>query len=246
MYKDVTILNTETTGVDFKEDEVIALAVGRCSNAGNWIAGVNYFKADKKITPEIAYIHDITQDMLGDKMFHQVAPTYNDMGEYIVMYNADFHATMINRNGVELLKDKKIICAMRIARKLAAKHFDMDNYKLNYARYFLGVEVDRNDYRSNTETTNVVVGNVFDKLCQLLLELGEISAIDMAEVYEWVNQPVIYKKMTFGKHAGKLFEDIPLEYWNWALSNLDTLQEDNPKYDSDLAASIALALEKII
>ena len=242
-FKDVTILNTETTGVDYANDEIIALAVGRLSNSNNWMADVTYFDSDVEITPEISAIHDITSDMLGDQKFYEaISDLQVDFKDYVISHNAPFHASMINRNGVNALKDKKVICTMRMAKKLTTLGLEVDNFKLNYLRYYYGVEVNRNDFVTNTEMTNVVTAKLFENQVNILLELGVIESLDFEEVYEWVEAPIIYERMTFGKHAGKLFSEIPTDYWRWALANLDSLQEGHERYDADLAASIAEAL----
>lgn len=245
-YGNVTILNTETTGVDFSNDEIIAVALG-ANDDSKWNASVTYYDADKAITPEISSLHDITPSMLGKTKFYESASALAEtLNEYVVCNNSSFHANMVKRNGVAILDDKKLICTMRIAKKLSTMDLDMSSFKLNYLRYYFGVNVARNDYATDTEMNNVIIGNLFEKQCELLLGLGEISTIDMEEIWVWANAPILLTKMPFGKHSGKRFEEIPMDYWNWALVNMDALQEDNKKYDPDLAASVVAALEKII
>jgi hypothetical protein len=81
--------------------------------------------------------------------------------------------------------------------------------------------------------------------------MEELTIIDkdkpyMSQVLQWLQEPIIYDTMPFGKHKGKPLESVPLDYWMWALENMDSLNEDKDNYDPDFAASVAAALEKIM
>ncbi len=245
-FDNVTIVNTETTGLDFKQDQVIALCVGYKSSTGKWDNMTSYCKADVPITPEISYLHDITESMLGDKRLHELDGVIPDVNEYVVMCNSTFHAGMINGNGSKMLSGKKLICVSRISKKLDALGLGMTNYKLPYLNHFFGANIKRNDYETDTAMHNAIIGKVFEKQVEMMKALGQIHEYNLEEIYEWLEAPIIYENMTFGKHVGKPMVEIPITYWTWALSNMDSLQEDGDKYDSDLAASVAAALDKIL
>lgn len=240
--------NIETTGVDIFNDEIISCTVGTF-NGDNLVTETTYYDCDADITPEISSLNDITQEMLeGSDKFSELKGYLHEVieGKYLVTMNPKFHVNMANINGDNFIELDKVICIGRICRRLNALGLDIKNNKLNYLRYYLGVDIKREELDSSTEMKNVIIGKVFHKLCMILFELGEIQNIDVEEVCVWANGTIITNVMPLGKHSGKLFQDIPLDYWNWALSNMDCLIEDHINYDPDLSKSIAIALDKII
>lgn len=93
-----------------------------------------------------------------------------------------------------------------------------------------------------------MTGILFAELLSEALGQGVIDgdAADLGQqIVDWINEPIIITTMPFGKHRGEKLTSIPLSYWQWALAEMNSLQEDKPEYDPDFAASVAKAVEEI-
>jgi exodeoxyribonuclease X len=56
-----------------------------------------------------------------------------------------------------------------------------------------------------------------------------------ADMLAWAEQPVLYRKMTFGKHRGELITALPRDYCDWLLRQ--------PDMDEDIKYSVRESLK---
>ena len=61
---------------------------------------------------------------------------------------------------------------------------------------------------------------------QLLKHLLQTARMTLDELAEKGRQPLLLHKMSFGKHKGEAFKDVPASYMRWALDNMDALDPD--------------------
>lgn len=248
------VLDTETTSLDFKVAEIIeyaasdALSIAETQSEVDKEVEGKLYKASSPITPEISAITMITNRMVeGKPLFSEDLENIQaelDKYPYYVAHNALYDRNVLERNGVKLPKE---ICTMRLAKKLYGERDDITAFNLPYLRYALDLPV--SDYlpahRAGNDVT--VTGILLITLLAEALQQGKIdaNADDLGEeLLAWLDEPVLITKMPFGKYKGQKLESIPLSYWQWAVQNVDSLQEDKPEYDADFAASVALVVEK--
>jgi len=91
-----------------------------------------------------------------------------------------------------------------------------------------------------------VNGHLLVEMIGKCIEDGHIDIEgDIGEqLHEFCWSAMVITKFPFGKHKGVLLTDIPDSYYLWALKNMDCFQEDNERFDPDLADAVGKEVEK--
>ena len=221
-------IDTETTGTS-PTDRLIQVAYRTTNNVD-----VNeFFSTEKKIEIGAMAIHHITEKMVADKPVFVGSPTATDLtarfarNEVFVAHNAKFDVDMIEKEG---LKVGPVIDTLKIARALDPNE-KIESYSLQYLRYLLGIEVEANAHDAWGDI--LVLEKLFYRLLKKLVEEKDIS---QDEAVDWMidvsAQPILFRSIRFGKHAGKRFEDIAKEdpgYLRWLLN--EKQKEEVPDED---------------
>lgn len=208
-------LDTETTGNDPKTDRLCQV----CFEAdGKWHNG--YFKPPVPISVKAMSITHITNKMVEKAEAFSQSKMKNELeallqNGVLVAHNAPFDMAILGAEGVKV---PKFICTLRMAR-----HLDQENkipeYNLQFLRYFLELEVSGNPHDAEGDVR--VLKAVFERLFKKVREdySSDIEAINqMAEIS---SKPSLLRVMSFGKHKGKLLEEIvktDRSYLEWLLA----------------------------
>jgi exodeoxyribonuclease X len=211
-------LDTETTG-NGPADRIcqIAFKTEEC-------AAVNeLFNPGMPITIDAMTVHHITNEMVRDKGSFRGSDTWKQLRDLImpntnvmVAHNAAFDVGMLKKEGLE---PQSVICTLKLAR-----YFDKDGvipkYGLQYLRYYLGLNVDAVPHTALGDI--LVLEALFNRIyAKAVIEFGDDAVARMIEVSK---NPVLYRRMPFGKHKGLKMEEVPVDYLQW-LSGTD-LEED--------------------
>jgi hypothetical protein len=107
----------------------------------------------------------------------------------------------------------------------------------------LAVPIDMRCHRAGNDS--YITGKLLEAFVDILEETGQLDpTCDYGpQIVNWVNEPIIYERMPFGKHKGELLKSIPTSYWQWAMKNTNWFDDSAENHDPDLAASILRALE---
>lgn len=242
----IIVFDTETTDKDFKKAEVIEFGHTIRQN-GKWISTTELYKPSLPISPEVSAINNITNKMVIDKISFTDAinETMNMLSRYdgIVAHNMFYDNNVLKNYNVDTFEDKHI-CTFRLSKHLYGNDPSVTQFNLQYLRYRFDIEIDQNNaHRADFDSL----------LCALYLEhivdecvsrkLIDDSTDYASQLSELSKQPYRVYTMPFGKHAGQPLESVPLSYWDWALANIPSLQEDAPEYDYDFASSVINAIE---
>jgi len=214
-------LDTETTN----KDETARLVQLAYKYEGSMVYN-EYFKPPVPIDFGAMATHHITNEFVeiyppfensAAKM--QVQSLLNNM--IMVAHNAEFDKAILEREGVKV---PKFICTL----KLAHYFYDLPQYKLQYLRYWAGIKLDARAH--DAEGDIKVLQEVFKHFYKILeesLDFGEAEKTNkiLEKMMEISAQPTVLKRITFGKHKGKKFEECPADYLQW-LSRQDDLDED--------------------
>jgi len=253
--QETLVLDTETTSLVHQEAEVIQYASANVLHILETIATEEYdvpnsfHEPEKTIPPEISAITSITNRMVKGHENFKVAQarvqTELDQYKYFVAHNAFYDNGVLSAHGLNM---PKAFCTMRLARKLFADDDNITAYNLSYLRYALDLPISDTLPAHLADADVMVTGILFSTLVEIAIARGLIDdSNDIgAELDVWLEEPIIVTKMTFGKHKGKKLVEVPISYWQWALDNFDSLDEENSAYDRDFASSVALAIGEIL
>ncbi|MBU1386938.1 MAG: DUF3820 family protein [Proteobacteria bacterium] len=213
-------LDTETTGTE-KNDRLCQLAYKTASSAI-----VNeLFKPPLPISIGSMCIHHITNEMVADKPAfkdskdHQkLVNLLNDDKNILVAHNAKFDVDMLEKEGVH---PKRVICTLKLARHLDPEG-KIPRHSLQYLRYFLGIKIEANAHDALGDI--LVLEKLFERLfIKMTKDIGPAAVEN--KMMDISSRPVLLSRMTFGKHKGVLFREIPGDYLQW-LSGQGDLDED--------------------
>ena len=214
--------DTETTGT---KEGAKACEIGwiELDEQAQWTTQV-----DSLLDPEIPIsygamgIHDITNEMVAGSPTIEEFFSVDDPSCYGKRIQADRvvligHRVSFDRRFIEPFIDGEIqeLCTLRWIRNL---YPDMDDHKLSTAKYALGL-------RKNAGDAHRVMADVwvtYDLLLHLLAKTGTT----LAELTERSQAPMLIHTMPMGKHKGQPMSEVPRSYLDWALRNMQDLDQD--------------------
>lgn len=242
------VFDIEATSLDFRDAEVIEFVAARY-HTGEWhVAHDQMYQPKTPISTMVSSITHITNPMVADcRPFDQpeVLDEVNrelDSADVQVAHNIFYDENVLKRYGLELSRG---VCTMKMTQRL---YPNLESYGLGYLRYHFDLPVPRDMIPHRARADAIVAALLFERLLGDAIQAGHLVESETLpdQLLTWMASPILMTRMRFGKHKGKLLEDVPLSYWMWALENLDSLQENKPEYDPDFAESVRVTLERIV
>lgn len=179
------------------------------------------------ITLSSMAIHHITEnELVGKERFIDSAErsTLQKLLESytLVAHNARFDVDVLERSGVDVSLP---ICTLRLSRYLLP---EIEQHKLQYLRYYLGVEFSEKPQIHDALWDVLVLEKVFEKLYHLLKEKApEKNEQELRNMMiEISSHPSILHLCRFGKYKGVLWSEVPHEYLDWIVHKSDFTDED--------------------
>ena len=230
------ILDTETTGTD-ERDRIIQL--GYIVLGAKEIEVHNEFNSsDIPISFGAMETHGITPELLEGKPNCIETKAYKRLLElntpenYLIIHNAPFDITMLEKEGFKT--QMRVIDTLRVAKHIFA---DEDAHRLQYFRYKMGLykhEKAEADALGVVVKAHDAIGDVLVlKLFLTKLKEAVIAAYPdenpVEKMVDLTNTPILVKTFRFGKHKGKLLEEVAKEdagYLRWMLSGMENLDAD--------------------
>lgn len=241
------IVDTETTSAEPTTAEVIE--IGHCYRLmEEWQMGGSLYKPHNKIPAEASSVCYISNKMVeghphfDEDNFDREFLNGSSKELTLVAHNAHFDETVLANYDVRFAKS---ICTLKMAKKLFHDDDDVTMLKLQYLRYYLDLEIPDTMLSHRASADCFMTGKLLEKFLDIMEENG---IIDPALPYEdqvtaWLDEPIKYTTMPFGKHKGTAFKHVPVSYWKWAFANMDVFDEEHDSYDEGLATSVAEALD---
>lgn len=229
--KRIGILDTETTGLNPDEDQVIQVA---------WLdlqtleIKNHYFRPTVPIKFGAMAVHHITENdlkykpLVGGDEYQAVINELNQY-DYFIGHNPDFDIQMLGL-------DTKSIDTLAMARKL----IETDSYTQTALMYKLfgdkAFELVLNAHRADTDIQNNL------KLFKRLLKLGNLQNHSPSTLFEYSEMAKIPTVFTFGKYKDKTYkfvaENDP-QYFSWWIEKSET------KPDQYQMMAITLAFQSL-
>ena len=257
----VTVIDTETTNIDTNVAEIIEIASCRYFD-NNWEAASILFGSENPIPPEASAVHNISNNMIKgkplfiDELDDAYAFMFVNDTSYMVAHNSEYDRAVLNNNIIRTFnqtpfekfqKKESWICTYRLAKAIFNGNTDLTQYKLNYLRYALNLDIpdDAVAHRAAHDTQMCAV--LFEFLVNTAVNKGLVSLDgDIGEqLVDLCWAPRLLDTWPFGKHRGTPMNKVPMDYISWAINKpLDSLDENNANYDMDLAYTIMTELDR--
>ncbi len=229
IHKDTFIcFDCEATGLDPEKDRIVEIAAARFTFDGMIETIEDLINPGIPIPQPTIEIHHITDEMVKDKPpIKEVVGKYLDfIGDHIVVGHAipfdlallDAEAKRANR-GSQLLKNR-FLDTLRMARLYG----ESASNSLETLRKHFNIPAEG----AHRAMSDVIVNiEVFKYLSQKFKTTEELM--------KRLEKPVQLRAMPLGKHKGRPFRDIPVEYLRWAA---------HQDFDQDLLFSLRSELKK--
>lgn len=203
-FKKLLFIDTETTGLG-QEDRVFQVAYD--------FDGVEYnesFKPELPICIEAMETTHVTNKDIADKkafadseMEKHLSGIFSDSENIFIAHNAKFDVKMLEK---ENLKVGPVIDTLKIAQFLDP-HAKLGAYRLQYLRYALDLEVV--DAQAHDALGDIrVLKALFIRLYEKMLKESTDQSETIQKMIQISSEPVLIKKINFGKHAGKMLEEV--------------------------------------
>lgn len=246
------ILDTETTGKDYKTAEIIESGFVIRENEEWTIFQELHKPTQGEIPAQVQAICYITNEMVKDKTtfldtsdtFQAVTDGYIESNGYLVAHNHFYDMRVLQNHGVDTT-EANWICTWRLAKKIFEEIAEIEETNLPYLRFKLELDVPITMYCHRAGNDSYMTGKLLETLIDYMEGLGLLDK-ELPygpQIHEYAMSPIIYRFMPFGKHKGLPIKEVPHSYWDWAMKNTDMFNEEADNYDPDLAASVSAALE---
>ncbi len=221
-------LDCETTGLDPVRDRIIEIAIIQFDLVNIYDKFETLIDPECRIPDESVAIHHITQKMVsGQPLIKDVLKEFlSYVGNHIIIgHSIEFDIDIIN----ETAKREKINCEIKKNRfidtlRLARAYGESPINSLESLRKHFHIEFEE----AHRAMSDVIVNiEVFKRLIK--------PYTTVEKMFDMLAKPVLLKDMPLGKHKGRPFKEIPLEYLLWAA---------NKDFDMDLLFSIRSELKR--
>ena len=218
----------ETTGLDPKTDEIIEIAAAVFTFEGVERFKQNLIEPSCSIPQHTTEIHHITDEMVeGKPKIQEVLPAYLTLfsNHVLVGHGIPFDIALIEAAAQKFcipshLSRSAYVDTVRLARLYGESPTNsLDMLRSHFNIQSQGAHRAMNDVYVNIE--------VFKRLSRPFRTTEEML--------KRLEQPIQIKVMPLGKHKGRAFKEIPLEYLKWAVRQ---------KFDQDLLFSLKREMKK--
>ncbi|MCZ8098159.1 MAG: hypothetical protein O9972_09605 [Burkholderiales bacterium] len=170
----------------------------------------------RPIPPSSRAVHHISDDeamsgIYASTAFMRLMGRAGDVPapDYFVAHNATAERDFFRGGAIPW------ICTFRAAVRLWP---DEEAHKLQHLRYSLGLKLDQpRGLPAHRAGPDSYVGAAL--MAEILTtKLGEV---DLATLVRWSKGAPLFQRLSFGKHKGKRFDEVPLDYLYWIIDKSD-------------------------
>ncbi len=215
-------LDCEATGLAIESEEIVEIAVVKFNFDEILETYESLIDPERPIPPESTAVHHITDEMVkGKPKIGEVLPKVFEMvGNYPIMgHNVGFDLSII----MAAARKRNIPCPFNLENsidtvRLARLYGESPSNTLENLRKHFNIPEEGAHRAMNDVVVNI-------KLFKYLAK--DFRSKD--DILKRLKEPILMKMMPLGKHKGKPFCEVPIDYLNWA---------GHQDFDKDLLHSI--------
>jgi exodeoxyribonuclease X len=214
----IRIFDAETTGFDPKEHRVVEIAAYDLHpDRRIERVGAHLVNPGRAIPPEASAVHHlIDADVAGAPPFDEVWAEY--LPNAPVFYAA--HNCAFEQEFIPTPEGTQWICTHKCALRAWA---DAPGHSNQVLRYWIGLDTTDGFNRRTATAAHRAEPDAYVTAWVLLRLLGTASLDDLIA---WTKEPKVYPRMTFGKHRGQKWADVPEDYLQWLRDGQHQLEVD--------------------
>lgn len=221
-------IDCEMTGLDLISDRIIEIGLIKFTFDQILEEYETLIDPERPIPAESIAIHHITDEMVAGKpTIDKILPQILKMaGSHILIghgikHDIDLIALAAERSNIQTtIANNLRMDTLRLARLYG----DSPVNSLEQLRRHFNVEAEG----AHRAMSDVIVNmHVFKHLCRRFRNVNEI--------FDVLSRPIQMKAMPFGKHKGRPFKEIPIEYLVWA---------SHKEFDEDLMFSLRSEIKR--
>jgi DNA polymerase-3 subunit epsilon len=221
-------VDLELTGLNVDTDRIIEVAVAKFTFDEVLTTYETLIDPEIVIPEESIAIHHITNEMVqGKPKINEVLPKILSMldKEIIIGHGIAFDLTVIEKAAARTGKDirfprEKTIDTLRLARLYGESPTN-------------SLEMLRKHFNIEAEGAHRAMGDVIVNI-QVFKHLAK-QFRSLKDLFDRLQHPILMKAMPLGKHKGRPFGELPLDYLRWA---------SRQDFDQDLIFSLQTELKK--
>jgi DNA polymerase III subunit epsilon len=221
-------LDVESTGLDWKNDRVIEVALVVFSFDEIVVEYESLVNPQREISRESQRIHNISNEMVAQHPpIQEVLPKIVELvgDKTIIGHGIEFDINILHEEALRFgilfpLKGNPFIDTLRLARLYG----DSPSNSLDVLRQHFNILPEGAHRAKGDVLVNI---QVFKRLTE------KFKSVD--QVFEVLSKPIFMKKMPLGKHKGRTLRELPLNYLLWAL---------HQEFDQDLLFSLRTELQR--
>jgi exodeoxyribonuclease X len=209
----IRIFDVETTGIEPKEHRVVEIAAFDL-HANNRIERVGAYLVNpgRVIPPEASAVHHlIDADVAGAHPFDNVWARY--LANAPVVYAA--HNCAFEQSYIPTPEGTQWICTHKSSLRVWP---DAPGHSNQVLRYWLGLGGKVGFDRQLASPAHRAEPDAYVTAWVLSMLLGATS---FENLITWTKEPKVYPRMTFGKHRGQKWSDVPVDYLQWMCNQRD-------------------------
>jgi exodeoxyribonuclease X len=233
----IRVVDLETTGLA-STDQVCEVAYcdvvsQKTDDQGNPIAWTvvegssTFLSITGEMPPEVSAVHHIiAEDLVGAPLLGEIAPIIfqspTNRPFYLAAHNCKFERQFLTP---EFTGNVRWICTYKAACRIWPDAPSHANQVLRYWRKPEGL------VREKAGAAHRAFGDAY-VTAYLLRDLLEFQTVE--KLVEWSDEPVILTTVSFGKHQGKSWTEVPSDYLEWMLAqDFDEDRVHTAKYHLD-------------
>ncbi len=215
---DFLVLDTETTGLDPKVDKVCEIGWCATTETAALFSGSCLVNPGIPISPGASAVnHLIDADVAGALTLEQVtADNFRFAWGLPVAHNAPFDSAFL----------PMVVGPWLDTKRMALRYLpEAEQHSNQFLRYFLKLDVPRDTPPHRAEGDAIVTA----ALLRYLLNGPAKADFERQPIAEFISQqaqPVLLRMVNFGKHKGKLWAEVPMDYLRWMERNPFDNDED--------------------
>ena len=207
------IVDLETTGTT-PNDAVVEIAAVDLLGEQIIPVGSDLARPPTPIPPEASAIHHITdEDVSGFPTLEELLPFYMDEGRVAGVGVFTAHHWVFEGQWLSgKLAGRPVICTYKAAIRVWPEAPGHSNQAL---RYWLKPKGFRSDFASPVHRAqpDAFVTSL------ILRELLRVATVD--DLIAWTSEPVLLPRVTFGRHRGCRWDEVPVDYLEWITERSD-------------------------